>query len=189
MKKVSLLLSLGLAILASCGGSGATEPAADSTATQETTQAPAPVGVDAAEFDDTVQRLRNGSWVAEHKHENGKATVRFYGSLEEYSKAAPMVALQGVDFEKSFRESELQKTFVEGPVKIMRKFPSINEVVMTMTTGDKSYTCAMTREAVEAYTGKTFQDFTDDWGANFADKHVLDDAGRLAMFEKFVTVE
>ncbi len=191
MKKINYLFIAFLFLIFACNQDKENdkETEEDTTQTEQETSNQT-TNVKAQEIKENVLNWRGGAFVKAVDVDNNTAVVLYVEDYDDYKATYPGSMFTEEDYDANFeKESEIPKIMVEVPVKIMKKFPDIEKVEMTLPFDNKIHKISISRGEVVEYTGTTFEAMQENWTANFADKHLFDEDGRNAYFEKFVEVE
>lgn len=164
----NLILSAITFITLSCSDGKKTEKAENETTLNQTK-----IGSDLEKLKTEVSRLRGGGSVKNVELKDGKATITYVKNYSEYKELNP----QSNVTEKQLKEywssgNAIQKTLVEGSVKLMKNLDFINQVEITIPFENENYNIDVKKEELEKFIGKDFSEITNTWTESFIDPYV-----------------
>lgn len=133
-----------------------------------------------------VHSLRGSVYIKGVEVKCDIAKVYFVKSFAEYQKLYPGPGATQEQYSSYFKQSEIEKIFVENSVKILKKFPKLNQVFIQLPWNEKNYITLISRDEVMDFINASFYDLNDDWKNNFADKYIFNEEGRATFFNHFV---
>ncbi|MGE8053174.1 hypothetical protein ACQKOD_04255 [Bacillus mycoides] len=145
------------------------------------------------EFTSYVQNIRGGNFIKDMKLNNNEAEIAFYDSYQSYKSAKPDSNVTEELYKQYFSTGDaIEKMFVSEPARLLRQFPNLNTVKMTLPFDGKTYNTSLDRNSLNTYLGFKIEDLKvedQSWNKKFNNPYVYDKAKRKALFEKFVTVQ
>jgi len=137
-----------------------------------------------------ASRLRAGGAVKDAILENGKATIKYVRDFEEYIKINPQSSLKKSDFISYWDSGDaIEKAFVDGSVRLMKKLDFLNQVIIILPVNDKTYTIDVSKSELTKYINADFEKIKSNWDETFSNPYVYSSSGRKKFFEKFGKVE
>ncbi|KAB2441401.1 hypothetical protein F8163_21840 [Bacillus luti] len=145
------------------------------------------------EFISYAQNIRGGNFITDMKLNNKEAEITFYDSFASYKSAKSDSNVTEEQYKQYFSTGDaIEKMFVSEPARLLRQFPDLNTVKMTLPFDGKTYNTSLDRNSLNAYLGFKIEDLKvedQSWNKKFNNPYVYDKAKRKALFEKFVTVQ
>ncbi|HFR4183390.1 TPA: hypothetical protein ACV1G0_004773 [Bacillus cereus] len=145
------------------------------------------------EFISYAQNIRGGNFIKDMKLNNKEAEFIFHDSFASYKSAKPDSNVTEEQYKQYFSTGDaIEKMFVSEPARLLRQFPDLNTVKMTLPFDGKTYTTSLDRNSLNTYLGFKIEDLKVEdksWVKKFNDPYVYDKAKRNAFFKKFVTVQ
>ncbi|WP_377864660.1 hypothetical protein [Bacillus sp. R86525] len=164
------------------------------TKKKETTQQEQPKQVEISEdaFVSYAQNIKGGTFIKDIKLNAKEAEITYYDSFASYNSAKP----NGVP-EKLYKEyfstgDAIEKMLVSEPARLLRQFPDLDAVKMTVPFEGKTYSVNLDRKSLNTYLGFKIEDLKVEdksWVKKFNDPYVYDKEKRKAFFMKFVTIQ
>ncbi|EOP35306.1 hypothetical protein IK1_02967, partial [Bacillus cereus VD146] len=145
------------------------------------------------EFISYAQNIRGGNFIKDMKLNNKEAEITFHDSFASYKSAKPDSNVTEEQYKQYFSTGDaIEKMFVSEPARLLRQFPDLNTVKMTLPFDGKTYNTSLDRNSLNTYLGFKIEDLKvedQSWNKKFNNPYVSDKAKRKALFEKFVTVQ
>ncbi|WP_131100655.1 hypothetical protein [Bacillus sp. SYJ] len=145
------------------------------------------------EFTSYAQNIRGGNFIKDMKLNNNEAEITFHDSFASYKSTKPDSNVTEEQYKQYFSTGDaIEKMFVSEPAKLLRQFPDINTVKMTLPFDGKTYTTSLDRNSLNTYLGFKIEDLKvedQSWVKKFNDPYVYDKTKRKIFFKKFVTVQ
>ncbi|MDA2731783.1 hypothetical protein PDR34_18565 [Bacillus cereus] len=145
------------------------------------------------EFISYAQNIRGGNFIKDMKLNNKDAEITFYDSFASYKSTKPDSNVTEEQYKQYFATGDaIEKIFVSEPARLLRQFPDLNTVKMTLPFNGKTYTTSLDRDSLNTYLGFKIEDLKVEdksWVKKFNDPYVYDKAKRKVFFKKFVTVQ
>ncbi|PHB54584.1 hypothetical protein COE92_14460 [Bacillus wiedmannii] len=145
------------------------------------------------EFVSYAKNIRGASFVKEMKVNNNQAEITFYDSFESYKTDNPDNKLDDNAYKQYFSTGHtIEKLLVSEPARLLRQFPALNSVKMTLPFEGKTYSINLDRNELNKYIGLKIEDLKVEdksWQKKFDNPYVYDQNKRNAFFKKFVTVQ
>ncbi|MDR4983544.1 hypothetical protein RGU74_07480 [Bacillus cereus] len=145
------------------------------------------------EFISYAQNIRGGNFIKDMKLNNKEAEITFHDSFASYKSAKPDSNVTEEQYKQYFSTGDaIEKMFVSEPARLLRQFPDLNTVKMTLPFDGKTYNTSLDRNSLNTYLGFKIEDLKvedQSWNKKFNNPYVYDKAKRKALFEKFVTVQ
>lgn len=127
------------------------------------------------------------------KLNNKEAEITFHDSFASYKSAKPDSNVTEELYKQYFSTGDaIEKMFVSEPARLLRQFPDLNTVKMTLPFDGKTYNTSLERNSLNTYLGFKIEDLKvedQSWNKKFNNPYVYDKAKRKALFEKFVTIQ
>ncbi|MEB8658287.1 hypothetical protein [Bacillus cereus] len=161
------------------------DPVRKSSGTKET--------VTQEEFVSYAKNIRGASFIKEMKVNNNQAEITFYDSFESYKTDNPDNKLDDEAYKQYFSTGHtIEKLLVSEPTRLLRQFPTLSTVKMTIPFEGKTYSINLDRKELNSYIGYKIENLkTEDksWQQKFDKPYVYDKDKRSAFFKKFVTIK
>lgn len=145
------------------------------------------------EFISYAQNIRGGNFIKDMKLNNKEAEITFYDSFTSYKSTKPDSNVTEEQYKQYFSTGDaIEKMFVSEPARLLRQFPDLNTVKMTLPFDGKTYTTSLDRNSLNTYLGFKIEDLKVEdksWVKKFNDPYVYDKTKRKAFFNKFITVQ
>ncbi|MFE4762221.1 hypothetical protein [Bacillus mycoides] len=145
------------------------------------------------EFTSYAQNIRGGNFIKDMKLNNKEAEITFHDSFASYKSAKPDSNVTEELFKQYFSTGDaIEKMFVSEPARLLRQFPDLNTVKMTLPFDGKTYSTSLDRNSLNSYLGFKIEDLKVEdksWVKKFNDPYVYNKTKRKAFFKKFVTVQ
>ncbi|MGH1256651.1 MULTISPECIES: hypothetical protein [Bacillus] len=145
------------------------------------------------EFVSYAKNIRGASFVKEMKINNNQAEITFYDSFESYKTNNPDSKIDDKSYKQYFSTGHtIEKLLVSEPARLLRQFPALNSVKMTLPFEGKTYSINLDRNELNKYIGLKIEDLKVEdksWQKKFDNPYVYDQNKRNAFFKKFVTVQ
>ncbi|KXY43327.1 hypothetical protein AT257_06555 [Bacillus cereus] len=145
------------------------------------------------EFTSYAQNIRGGNFIKDMKLNNKEAEITFHDSFASYKSAKPDSNVTEELYKQYFSTGDaIEKMFVSEPARLLKQFPDLNTVKMTLPFDGKTYSTSLDRNSLNSYLGFKIEDLKVEdksWVKKFNDPYVYDKAKRKAFFTKFVTVQ
>ncbi|EEM82323.1 hypothetical protein bthur0011_35380 [Bacillus thuringiensis serovar huazhongensis BGSC 4BD1] len=127
------------------------------------------------------------------KLNNKEAEITFHDSFASYKSAKPDSNVTEELYKQYFSTGDaIEKMFVSEPARLLRQFPDLNTVKMTLPFDGKTYSTNLDRNSLNTYLGFKIEDLKVEdksWVKKFNDPYVYNKTKRKAFFTKFVTVQ
>ncbi|PHB90669.1 hypothetical protein COE98_15970 [Bacillus wiedmannii] len=145
------------------------------------------------EFVSYAKNIRGASFVKEMKINNNQAEITFYDSFESYKTNNPDSKIDDKSYKQYFSTGHtIEKLLVSEPARLLRQFPALNSVKMTLPFEGKTYSINLDRNELNKYIGLKIEDLKVEdksWQKKFDNPYVYDQNKRNAFFKKFVAVQ
>ena len=142
------------------------------------------LAIDANELQTELLNMRLGSMMKPFKIEGKTLKVNFFGEFENYKKAFPMCTQD--EFKLAYEDTkDIEKAFVENPVKVFYKYSNIEQVNMKLVLAEQKYSIELTQKQLTDYCGQTIDEIKKDY-AKFQETYFFDAVKRKEFFDKFV---
>jgi len=145
LKKCFIVLWLMLLVLSitGCGESDTDSKATDPT--EKVSQE------EIDRFNSYVQNIRGGTFLKEAKTSGDMAIIN-YGSYEDYIKLKPNTKITKDYYTTYWSTGDaINKAMMEEPIRLLREFPWLNKVDLTLPFEGVKYTVRIDRKTVENY--------------------------------------
>ncbi|HDR7843316.1 TPA: hypothetical protein QCY25_003784 [Bacillus toyonensis] len=145
------------------------------------------------EFTSYAQNIRGGNFIKDMKLDNKEAEITFHDSFASYKSAKSDSNVTEELYKQYFSTGDaIEKMFVSEPARLLRQFPDLNAVKMTLPFEGKTYNINLDRKSLNSHLGFKIEDLKVEdksWVKNFNDPYVYNKAKRKAFFTKFVVVQ
>ncbi|ANC09225.1 MULTISPECIES: hypothetical protein [Bacillus cereus group] len=145
------------------------------------------------EFTSYAQNIRGGNFIKDMKLNNKDAEITFHDSFASYKSAKPDSNVTEEQYKQYFSTGDaIEKMFVSEPARLLRQFPDLNAVKMTLPFEGKTYNINLDRKSLNSHLEFKIEDLKVEdksWVKKFNDPYVYNKAKRKAFFTKFVTVQ
>ncbi|PHB29584.1 hypothetical protein COE80_11900 [Bacillus pseudomycoides] len=125
------------------------------------------------------------------KLNNNEAEIAFHDSFVSYKSANPTSTNTEEQYKQYLSTGDaIEKMFVSEPARLLRQFPNLNTVKMTLPFDGKTYSTSLDRKSLNSYLGFKIEDLKvedQSWSKKFNNPYVYDKKKRKDFFEKFVT--
>ncbi|XLP20365.1 hypothetical protein ACFMB7_17175 [Bacillus toyonensis] len=146
------------------------------------------------EFVSYAKNIRGGNFIKDMKlNNNNEAEITFHDSFASYKSANPTSSNTEDQYKQYFSTGDaIEKMFVSEPARLLRQFPDLNTIKMTLPFDGKTYSTNLDRKSLNSYLGFKIEDLKvedQSWNKKFNNVYVYDKAKRKDLFNKFVTVQ
>ncbi|MGY2609336.1 hypothetical protein [Bacillus pretiosus] len=145
------------------------------------------------EFTSYAQNIKGGNFIEDMKLNNKEAEITFHDSFASYKSAKLDSNVTEEQYKQDFSTGDaIEKMFVSEPARLLRQFPDLNAVKMTLPFEEKTYNINLDRKSLNSHLGFKIEDLRVEdksWVKNFNDPYVYNKTKRKAFFTKFVTVQ
>ncbi|PGE09525.1 hypothetical protein COM64_30100 [Bacillus toyonensis] len=145
------------------------------------------------EFTSYAQNIRGGNFIKDMKLNNKEAEITFHDSFASYKSAKSDSNVTEELYKQYFSTGDaIEKMFVSEPARLLRQFPDLNAVKMTLPFEGKTYNINLDRKSLNSHLGFKIEDLKVEdksWVKKFNDPYVYNKAKRKAFFTKFVVVQ
>ncbi|EOO18601.1 hypothetical protein [Bacillus cereus] len=145
------------------------------------------------EFVSYAKNIRGGNFIKDMKLNNNEAEITFHDSFASYKSANPTSSNTEDQYKQYFSTGDaIEKMFVSEPARLLRQFPDLNVVKMTLPFEGKTYNINLDRKSLNSHLGFKIEDLKVEdksWVKKFNDPYVYDKTKRKAFFTQFVVVQ
>ncbi|MCU5631248.1 hypothetical protein OCB76_08955 [Bacillus cereus] len=145
------------------------------------------------DFISYAQNIRGGNFIKDMKLNNKEAEITFHDSFASYKSTKPDSNVTEEQYKQYFSTGDaIEKIFVSEPSRLLRQFPDLDTVKMTLPFDGKTYSISLGRNSLNTYLGFKIEDLKVEdksWVKKFNDPYVYDKTKRTTFFKKFVTVQ
>ncbi|OOR20886.1 hypothetical protein [Bacillus mycoides] len=145
------------------------------------------------EFISYTQNIRGGNFIKDMKLNNKEAEITFYDSFASYKSTKTDSNVTEEQYKQYFSTGDaIEKMFVSEPARLLRQFPDLSTVKMTLPFDGKTYSTNLDRKSLNSYLGFKIEDLKvedQSWNKKFNNAYVYDKTKRKDLFNKFVTVQ
>ncbi|PGS08380.1 hypothetical protein COC45_18600 [Bacillus cereus] len=145
------------------------------------------------EFISYAQNIRGGNFIKDMKLNNKEAEITFYDSFASYKSTKTDSNVTEEQYKQYFSTGDaIEKMFVSEPARLLRQFPDLSTVKMTLPFDGKTYSTNLDRKSLNSYLGFKIEDLKvedQSWNKKFNNAYVYDKTKRKGLFNKFVTVQ
>ncbi|MGR5963098.1 hypothetical protein ACT7DN_30030 [Bacillus paranthracis] len=93
------------------------------------------------------------------KLNNKEAEITFHDSFASYKSAKPDSNVTEEQYKQYFSTGNaIEKMFVSEPARLLRQFPDLNTVKMTLPFDGKTYSTNLDRDSLNTYLGFKIED-------------------------------
>lgn len=150
-------------------------------------------GTNEVDFESYVSVIDGSSFIENAYVKDDIGVIEFYPSYETYKKEKVASSLTINDYQDYFNTGDkIEKIFVGETVRLLRQFPNLKGVAVTLSLKQNTYFIDLSREEANNYLGLNIEDLsTEDgsWREQFVNKTLSDDTLRQDFFDKFVVVK
>ncbi|PFC04485.1 hypothetical protein CN988_07530 [Bacillus thuringiensis] len=161
----------------------------------ETTQQEQPKQVEINEdaFVSYAQNIKGNAFIKDMKLNAKEAEITFHDSFSAFKSAKPDSNVTEEQYKQYFSTGDaIEKMLVSEPARLLRQFPDLNAVKMTVPFEGKTYSINLDRKSLNTYLGFKIEDLKVEdksWVKKFNDPYVYDKTKRKAFFKKFIVVQ
>ncbi|PEA63932.1 hypothetical protein [Bacillus toyonensis] len=145
------------------------------------------------EFTSYAQNIRGGNFIKDMKLNNKEAEITFHDSFASYKSAKSDSNVTEELYKQYFSTGDaIEKMFVSEPARLLRQFPDLNAVKITLPFEGKTYNINLDRKSLNSHLGFKIEDLKVEdksWVKKFNDPYVYNKAKRKEFFTKFVVVQ
>ncbi|PED31440.1 hypothetical protein CON13_17585 [Bacillus cereus] len=145
------------------------------------------------DFISYAQNIRGENFIKDMKLNNKEAEITFHDSFASYKSTKPDSSVTEEQYKQYFSTGDaIEKIFVSEPSRLLRQFPDLDTVKMTLPFDGKTYSISLGRNSLNTYLGFKIEDLKVEdksWVKKFNDPYVYDKTKRTTFFKKFVTVQ
>ncbi|MEB9439077.1 hypothetical protein P4I98_12530 [Bacillus cereus] len=145
------------------------------------------------EFTSYAQNIRGGNFIKDMKLNNKEAEITFHDSFASYKSAKSDSNVTEELYKQYFSTGDaIEKMFVSEPARLLRQFPDLNTVKITLPFNGKTYSTNLDRDSLNTYLGFKIEDLKvedQSWGKKFNDQYVYNKSKRTKFFNHFVTIQ
>ncbi|PFD67314.1 hypothetical protein [Bacillus cereus] len=145
------------------------------------------------EFTSYAQNIRGGSFIKDMKLNNKDVEITFHDSFASYKSAKPDSNVTEEQYKQYFSTGDaIEKMFVSEPARLLRQFPDLNTVKMTLPFDGKTYSASLERTSLNSYLGFKIEDLKvedQSWSKKFNNQYVYNKSKRTEFFNHFVTIQ
>lgn len=146
------------------------------------------VNIDTEKLKGKIINWRGGSFFKGISADKGHIVIQYVNDFNDLKSTYPIITITEEDYkEKMNKPGQIDKILAEIPVKTFVKSPQANSVTVILPFEGTNYTVKVTKKDLEEISGKSFDEIKENYIDNFANKFVLDEAGRNEFVKKFVT--
>lgn len=146
-----------------------------------------------AAFSAYTQNIKGGTFIKDIKLTNNEAEITYFDSYTSYKSQKPDSPVKEDSYKQYFATGDaIEKMFVSEPARLLRQFPDVNAVKMTLPYDGKTYSINLDRKSLNKYIGfkiESLQPEDQSWQKKFNDSYVYDKTKREKFFKNFVTVQ
>lgn len=145
------------------------------------------------DFISYAQNIRGGNFIKDMKLNNNEAEITFHDSFASYKSAKPDSNVTEELYKQYFSTGDaIEKMFVSEPARLLRQFPDLNTVKMTLPFDGKTYSTILDRKSLNSYLGYKIEDLKvadQSWSKKFNNQYVYNKSKRTEFFNHFVTIQ
>ena len=137
-----------------------------------------------------ASRLRGGGSIKKIELIGKKVKIEYVKNFDEYQKINPHSKLTKKDLDVYWSTGKaIKKAMNDGSVRLMRKLDFVEETEITLPYKGKTYTINVSKNKLEDFLGRNFEEVKKDWAKNFSDEFVYSELGREKFFSTFGQVK
>ncbi|PFS48226.1 hypothetical protein COK87_27830, partial [Bacillus thuringiensis] len=111
------------------------------------------------EFTSYAQNIRGGNFIKDMKLNNKEAEITFHDSFASYKSVKPDSNVTEELYKQYFSTGDaIEKMFVSEPARLLRQFPDLNTVKMTLPFEGKTYNINLDRKSLNSHLGFKIED-------------------------------
>lgn len=145
------------------------------------------------DFTAYAQNIMGKTFIQKLSLNNNIGEVIFYDSFTSYKSNNPNTSITEQAYKDYFNTgSAIEKIFVGESARLLRQFPTLSAVKMTLPFEGKIYSIHLDRTALNQYIGFPIESLKADdgsWQKQYVNAYTYNNEKRRAFFEKFVTVQ
>ncbi|TRY24354.1 hypothetical protein FOI68_17020 [Brevibacillus sp. LEMMJ03] len=150
-----------------------------------------------ARFTKYAHDIKGGPFVKSAEITGNEARITYYSDseFEDYKKANPKSVVTKEQMIGYWTSGDaINKNLMSEPVRLLREFPWLAKVSMTLTLQGKTYSVEMDRKTVSDYFGIDLEELNADrsfelWNKKFVDPFVYTKEERQKFADKFIKVQ
>ncbi|MCM3735562.1 hypothetical protein M3215_06955 [Bacillus cytotoxicus] len=144
-------------------------------------------------FVDYAKNIRGGVFIKDIKLNNNEAEITYHDSYTSYKSQKPDSNMTEDVYKDYFSTGyAIEKILVGEPARLLRQFPNLNDVKMTLPFEGKTYSINLDRKSLNEYLGFKIESLSPEdqsWQKKFNNPYVYNKTKRTAYFKKFVIVQ
>jgi len=163
---------------------------ADAKAKQEAEAKAAKEKAELEAFNNYVKILNGSSFIKSAELTDGKATIAYTSSYDEYKSINPNSKVTLEQYNNYWETGDaVNKTLMDIPVRLMCQFTSINKVSVTLLSNNKQYTVALDRSTAEKYFSLNLNDLQpkEVFTEKFVNQYVYNKDERAKFAKQFIS--
>ncbi|MGG3758224.1 hypothetical protein ABEW49_17535 [Bacillus anthracis] len=145
------------------------------------------------EFSSYTKNIKGGPFIKDAQLLEKKAEIIYFDSYVSYKSQKPDSNIAEDMYKEYFSTGDaITKMFVSEPARLLRQFPDLDSVKMTLPYDGKTYSIDLNRKELNEYIGFKIEKLKvedDSWAKKFNTPYVYDKNKRAEFFKKFVTVQ
>lgn len=187
-KIATLILLSSALILTACS---TTKTEAETTQSKEK-PSKATAKSDAEKLNEFGDSITGGAFVKTTAFDGDKGIMIFHPNHASYKEENPDSNVSEEDYSNYFNTGDaIEKIMVGESVRILREFPEMNAIAITLPFEGQTYKVNLEREAANEYLGLKIEDLSvkdGSWTDKFTEPYLYDEDNRKEFFYKFIQV-
>ncbi len=137
-----------------------------------------------------VKKLRGGNGIKSSVIKDKKVIVEYAKDYKEHKELNPKSRVTEEDWNAYWETKEsIQKALNDASVRLMKNLDFIEETEIIIPHKEKTYAVNVSKEQLEKFLGKSFEEVKEDWLNNFSNEYVFSESGREKFFKAFGSVK
>ena len=144
--------------------------------------------LDANKIKAKLVNMRGGNYLKTVNIKGAAIEVIFVKDFQELKSIFPMLTSTEEDYKKDFQKSfTIDKILCDLPGKLFTKFKETELVEILLPFEGTNYSVKVSKQEFTEFCGKTIEEISTDYTANYANEFVYDEAGRNKFLAQFST--
>ncbi len=138
---------------------------------------------------DNIKGMMGSNFLESVQLEGNTFTLTYFGNVDKYNEANKDYSrpLNALSLDKYWSTgSRGAKIMTSVPAEILKEFPSVETVKITLPTSQNTYYIKATREDIAEVSGFSWEEITADWSNKFTNPLVRLPEGRKQLLEKIL---
>lgn len=133
-----------------------------------------------------VRKLRGGNGIKSSVIKDKKVSIEYAKNYKEHKELKPKSRVTEEDWDAYWATKEsIQKALNDASVRLMKNLDFIEETEIIIHHKEKTYAVNVSKEELEKFLEKNFEEVKEDWLNNFSNEYVFSELGREKFFKVF----